>query len=119
MSIQELVIAVLTITDYPENDRQSFSEKLMSYAAQIAMASYIKEWPQEKQKEMEEQLKAKSPEELETLYKSYLNEDAYKKHFAQEVEHCIADYIEEVATELTEEQKKKLDELFEQLPHEE
>jgi len=119
MSIQELVITVLTITNFPEKDRQSFSDKLLSYAGQLAFLSYIKELPKEKQEEIEEQQKEKSPEELETLYKNYLNEDAYKKYFAQEVDRCIAEYIEEVAPEITEEQKKKLEELYEKFPHEE
>lgn len=116
MSIQQLVINVLTITEYPEKDRQSFSEQLMSYAAQIAMASYIKALPEEKQKELEEQLKQKSPEELEAVYKDYLKEEAYKKYFSQEVDTMVGEYITEVEPELTDEQKKKLEEFLEKLP---
>src|SRR5579864_3118926 len=115
MSINQILTTVLTITDYPEKERQSFSDELLSMAGQRAMLIYIKELPEEKQKEIKEQLEQKPSEEIEAQYKAYLTEEVFKKYFAQEVNVMIGDYLEEIKDELTDEQKKQLEEFIQKL----
>lgn len=109
MSINQILTTVLTITDYPEKDRQSFSNELLSMAGQKAMLLFFQDLPEEKQKEIKEQLENEHQEKIEEQYKTYLNEEAFKKHFVQEVDAIMGEYIEEVASDLTDEQKKQLE----------
>jgi uncharacterized membrane protein YheB (UPF0754 family) len=115
MSIQQLFETVLTITDYPEKDRQRLNNEMLSLAAQSAILLYIEELPEEERNEIKELLEKKNQEEIEKRCQSYFTEESYKKFFAQEADRILGEYINDIVSELTEEQTKKLEEFLKSL----
>jgi hypothetical protein len=112
MAIQEILLQILTITGYPEANRVSFCNELLTMTGETAMLQYIKDFPEEKKQEIGATLEEKSYEEISPYFETFLQDEVFKTHFNKEFEITVSDYLKQVAPDLTEEQKKALDEFF-------
>lgn len=102
----------LDIINYPDN-KEEFTDKLISTIYIDAIDKSLKTVSQDKQKEIQEKLKtATTPEAIQEVVSTNFDQDLFRQTLQKSSQTVFADYLQTIEDTLSEEQKAKLQQYF-------
>lgn len=110
-----IILEFLDIIGY-ENDRVSHAEEFLQLCQQRAVYSVLNKLPEEKQKEIIEELKINhSPEAIVATLQKYATKEEYSTALTHVTEQSFQEYLTQILPTLSGEQMKKVGEYFQKL----
>lgn len=101
---KDIIIKVLDIINY-QKDKESYAKEFLGFCYQKAFLSYLETLPEEKQKELQQQLpEGSSPEKVKELLSGLVSTQEYEQSLEKAIKEVFDDYLKEIMPSLSEDQ---------------